>query len=349
DDYRKQIEARIAFVPKGAPYPNSIAATFELANEKAAFDHKETETLLGFFALLAPERIPVNLIDASIMSEEDRTEALATLSGVSLVEHVALDNGEPEIIVHRLVQAAMRARLAYGGQTTMMVVRVTSRLAQAFPENAYGDPTVWPRCAALLPHVLAIRDMNVWGEDAAEEASDLLDRTAGYLQGIAEFADAEALYRDAARLSEMAVGRERTTTAIRLNNLANVLIDTGRLAEAESLLREAIAINEKASGPTHSEFAIRTNNLAELLRETGRLAEAEQLYRQALAMEEKTLGREHPTVAKSMNNLARLFRDTGRQAEAERLYREALTVMLKTLGPDHPSTALVRGQLAELL
>ena len=90
----------------------------------------------------------------SVADEDERAEALMALAGVSLVEHEHAD--PPAVSVHRLVQAATRARLA--DRQAAHAERATLCLAQAFPELAYGNPNVWPQCAVLLPHVLALSD-----------------------------------------------------------------------------------------------------------------------------------------------------------------------------------------------
>jgi hypothetical protein len=83
DAYREKIDRRIARRPKGALYPDSVAKTFDLAIDKAAAETKAAETLLGFFAYLAPERIPLDLVSDEIVGEEDRSEALIALAGVA--------------------------------------------------------------------------------------------------------------------------------------------------------------------------------------------------------------------------------------------------------------------------
>ena len=103
-------------LPRARPILRVCAATFELAIEKAATKIPAADALLGFSAFLAPERIPFDLIAGQIADEDERAEALMTLTGVSLAEHVELNGGEPAITLHRLVQAAMRARLAGRGE-----------------------------------------------------------------------------------------------------------------------------------------------------------------------------------------------------------------------------------------
>ena len=93
DAYRSKIDARISRAPKG--YPDSVARTFSLAIEKAAAEHAQAETLLGIFAFLGPDHIPLDLITEKILDEDDRTEALISLFAVSLVEHRTLSDGAP--------------------------------------------------------------------------------------------------------------------------------------------------------------------------------------------------------------------------------------------------------------
>ena len=134
-----------------------------------------------------------------------------------------------------------------------------------------------------------------------------------------------------------------------LNDLAELLQDSGCYTEAEPLYRQALAIRETVLGPEHCDVAGGLNNLAMLLRATGRYAQAEPVYRRALAIYEAALGAQHPDVAASLNNLAVLLRATGRYAEAEPLYRRALAISETALRPEHPQTAAILDNLAGLL
>jgi tetratricopeptide (TPR) repeat protein len=363
DDYREKVDARIRRAPKGAAYPASVSATFALAIEKAAAEQPAAETLLSFFAFLAPERIPLGLVSTDIVDEEARAEALMALSAVSLIEHDQLEDGSPAITVHRLVQAAMRAwvtvhrlvqlamreRVAEHGNTSANVALVTRRLLDAFPAGAVGNPKLWPTCAVLLPHVLALRELALWDDASAASRGDLLQRAGGYLQGVAAYREAEPLLREAVAVGEKTLGRAHPDVANKLNSLAHLLWTTGRYAEGEELYREAIAISEKLLGRDHPDVAIRLNNLARLLNDAGRRAEAEPLIREAIAIGEKALGREHPDIAPWLNNLAIILNETGRDAEAQALYREAIAIGVKTFGRDHPEIARAYNNLARSL
>ena len=291
DSYHQKIDTRIARAPTGAAYPASVAATFGLAIEQIVATHPQAETLLGCFAFLAPEHIPLDLVADAVADEDERAEALMALAGVSLVEHKHAE--APAVSVHRLVQAATRARLA--DRQAAHAERATLCLAQAFPELAYGNPNVWPQCAMLLPHVLALSDCYRAGKHEVPEAGGrLFDLAAGYLHARGAYGEAEPLFRTAVAVKERVHGRGDPRFANALGNLALLLQETGRTDEAESHYREVIATEEKALGREHPDLARSLNNLANLLQDTGRSAEAEPLLREAIAIKEKLLGQRAP-------------------------------------------------------
>ncbi len=335
--YREKIDIRIVRAPTGAAYPASVAATFGLAIEQVVAMHPQAETLLGCFAFLAPERIPFDLAASAVADEEARADALMALAGASLVEH-DFSEGVPTVTVHRLVQAAMRARLAE--RQGVHLERATQSLAEAFPAHAYDNPALWPQSAALLPHVLALFEAYRTGKHEVPEAGSVLfDAAAGYLHARGAYGDAEPLFRAAVAAKERLHGRGDVHFATTLGNLALLLQETGRTTEAEALFREVIETEQKALGGEHEDLARSLNNLANLLHDTARAAEAEPLLREAIRIKEHKLGREHPSVATSLNNLANVLRGLERTGEAEPLYRQAIAIEEKALGREHPHVA----------
>ena len=121
DTYRELAADLIRRVPKGADYAEEkpVFATFELAIQKATEACPEAEKLMGICAFLAPERIPLDIVTADVMSEIERGEAVAALQEVSLVALETLDDGSAGISVHRLVQEVMRGRLVNGSGAFM--------------------------------------------------------------------------------------------------------------------------------------------------------------------------------------------------------------------------------------
>ena len=108
--YAAKASSLIAAAPRGAPYPRSVAATFDLAIDDAVAQCPAAEALMAFLAHCAPERIPMTLVEGAIDDESERMAALAALAELSLVKHDPFEDGAPAVTVHRLVQAVARAR-----------------------------------------------------------------------------------------------------------------------------------------------------------------------------------------------------------------------------------------------
>lgn len=338
DSYLQHIDARIARAPKGVAYPTSIAATFGLAIEAATKQHAAAATLLGALAYLAPDKIPLTLAAATIPDEEDRADAVAALYAVSLIEHVN-DDGETMLMVHPLVQAAMRSKLADHGEAQATLDRITAQLARKFPAAATTEPKTWSTCGALLPHVLALRRFAGWSASAKQEASQLLHSVGVYLYVRSSFQEAEQFLREAIAISEKTPGGEYPELSRQRFDLGRVLFITGRLSEAEALFRQAIIDGERTLGRNHLEVAVRRGLLAEVLSHTKRNAEAEILFRDIIAIADRHADNESLFDVKWRNDLGVHLDESGQYGAAEAIYREALAIGAKKLGRRHPEIA----------
>ena len=342
----------------------TVAKTFALAIDEAAKLHPAAEPLIVHAALLAPEPIPLFLFKearekfgeplASGLADEGLDEAVAALRTFALVEREPIaDERDPAITtdairLHRLVRevAASRCDSAQRDAARRALLAV---LAAIYPQDGYGNPASWPRCAVLTPHLIASCETETADAAESEQRADLLDRAGSYFHGRAAYSAAEPLLRRALAIREKALGPEHPDTATSLNNLALLLRDQGDLAAARPLFERALAIREKALGPEHPDTATSLNNLAWLLQDQGDLAAARPLFERALAICEKALGPEHPDTAMSLDNLAWLLQEQGDLAAARPLYERALAIREKALGPEHPDTATSLNNLALLL
>jgi len=329
--YRAKASSLIAAAPRGAGYPRSVAATFDLAIDEAVAQRPAPEALMAFLAYCAPERIPLTLVEGAIDDEAERTAALAALAELSLIKHDPFEDGAPAVTAHRLVQAVARARSeAKGaaqsvfarliarlaaiararselkGEARSAVARLIARLAAVYPGDGYSNPASWPLCAQLTPHLLAGCETQIADVATDSKCAELLNRAGGYFYGRAVYSEARPLFERALAIREKALGPEHPSTATSLGNLANLLQAQGDLAGARPLFERALAIREKALGPEHPDTATSVNNLAQVLQSQGNLAGARPLYERALAIREKALGQEHPDTATARNNLAKL-------------------------------------------
>lgn len=349
DRYGERLEDLIAKAPRGAAYPESVGATFGLAIEQAGILCPPTEPLLAFFAVLGPDRIPFDLVDDSILGEDDRADALMALTAVSLVDHEPGVDGTQAVSVHRLVRAAMRSRLNVAGKITAALDTAIRRLAAAFPDDGYGNPSSWPRCGQLLPHVLALREEARPAGVESKQLAHLLDGAANFLNGRSAFSAAEPLYREAVTMGEKLLGPDDPDVGQWLNNFANLMLNTRRYPEAEPLYRRAIEIGAKALGRDHSRVATRLNNLAVVLMDTGRYAEAEELFREAMQIVEQRSGRESAIFANRLYKFANLLARTGRLEDAEAAFRETIRIGELKLGRDDRRVADWKSGLAKVL
>jgi tetratricopeptide (TPR) repeat protein len=359
-EYAAKAEKLIAIPQRGTAYPNTVAATFDLAIADVSARCPIAELLMFNLGLCAADRIPMFLAQAAIGDETACREAIIALYEVSLVKHDPLEDGIPAVTVHRLVQAVARERASAKGMGTLWMGLLVV-LESIFPSAE--DPTLWPRCATLVPHALALCDRESDADAKSfqyyplmptpkpigECRAALLEDVGNYFHCRAAYAAALPLFERALAINEKINGSDHTTVAGSLNALAVLFRNTNRMAEAEPFFRRALAIDEESHGAEHPTVARALSNLAGLLNDTGRGAEAEPLYRRALAIGEKNYGPEHRDVATYLNNLAALLQADNRLAEAEPLYRHALAIAEHRYAPDHPIIGAYLNNLAELL
>ncbi len=347
DDYRAKIDARITRPPKG--YPESIARTFGTAIERATAEQAQAETLLGIFAFLAPENIPLGLITDGMFDVDDRAEALAALSSVSLIEHNESDDGTAAVTLHRMVQAAMRAQLAADSKTSQLLETVLNRLTEVVPEEAYEKPEHWPRCTQLLPHVIAFREHAIAAKLEHGNFALVCNRMGEFLYARGSLDLAKAFFEHAADVAKVSFGPRHLEMAKILNNLALAMHALNPEIDVERLYREALDVEREQVGIDHPSYARTLTNLARLVHDLGRNDEAETMLQEAIALGEKNLGRPHPDVAQRLEFLAMLLNAKGHGAEAEALFRESIELGRKSLGRAHPDVFTRLNEVAVIL
>ena len=257
--YATKASSLIAAAPRGAGYPRSVAATFDLAIDDAVRQCPAALALMAFFAQCAPERIPMTLVEGAIDDETERMEALAALAEVSLVKHDPFEDGLPAVTVHRLVQAVARANANATAQRA--VECLIARLATTYPNDGYNDPASWPRCATLTPHLLAGCETETADAATSAKCADLLDSAGLYFHGRAAYSVARPLYERALARREKVLGPEHPDTAMSLSNLAVLVQAQGDLVGARPLFERALAIRENALGPEHHRYGDKSQQL----------------------------------------------------------------------------------------
>jgi hypothetical protein len=129
----------------------------------------------------------------------------------------------------------------------------------------------------------------------------------------------------------------------------------GAFAAAQPLFEKALALAEAHFGPEHTETSIGLSNLAVVLQDLGgadNLALAQNHLTRALAIDEAALGPLHPSVAIRLSNLALVLQGLGgadNLALAQNHLTRALAIDEAARGPQHPYVALRLSNLARVL
>ena len=316
-------------------------------------DH-QTRQLLDILAWFAPAPIPGSMFREmpDVWLAGDNSHALSELHRYGLVQRH--DRGDDsEFRLHELVQAITRQYLRQherSGPTTLDSLDGALRWIDAVFQGDVQDACNWPQLDTYLEHVLSVCEFAYRASKTTmnHATSRLTSDAAAFHFVRGRFHEADPLMRRVLAIDEKAYGPEHPHVAIRLNNLAVLLNETGQLRESERLMRRTLAIVEQVYGARHPKVAIRLNNLAQLLKETGRVAEAEPLMRRALSIDEEQYGPVHPKVAVRLNNLTQLLQATNRQLDAEPLMRRAVLIDEQEYGPEDTRVAVRLHNLARL-
>jgi tetratricopeptide (TPR) repeat protein len=320
-------------------YASSVAMTWQTSVDQLADPER---ALLNILAWLAPEPIPVSLLEGVSVDDTDARDALNGLASSSLVRWNA--DGDT-FTIHRLVQEITRQRLS-DNEKVSALDRALEILGAKLPSE-HWDREGWQLWERLAPHCRTL--LGRLRDHALEpKAALMMNQLALGLTRRAEHGEAETLFQRALAVREKALGPDHPEVGVSLHNLAALYKAQSRYAQAEPLFHRAIAVEEKALGPDHPSVAIALKDLATLYRIEGRYTQADPLFRRALAISEKALGSDHPSVAITLNDLATLYHSQRRYAQAESLYQRALAVLEKALGPDHPDLTATLNNLADV-
>jgi tetratricopeptide (TPR) repeat protein len=295
-----------------------------------------------------PAAFAVAMVDKFV-----REDALAALTTLSLLRQESGPAGNI-LIFHRLLLEVIRvwmgedARLLWGEAA----VRLVSR---AFPNSVADEPSTWPFCASLMPHVAPLEAHATRTGAAGKSLDHLLNQAGLYLAERGDREGALALAERSVALKRLTRADEPLELAAGINNLALRHSQLGRLKEAEKAYREALEIKELRLAANLPSLAITLSNLAVLHLRRKDFLEAEALLLRVVEIDKAAHGIDSAAYGTSLGNLDSLYDEWAEQSgdvekrrKAEHYSRQALTVTQAARGERHPETAIRHHNLAIL-
>jgi len=356
DEYLRLLTGRTGEVfgqHRGARYPRSMAASWQVAFDRLAADDPAALQLVTLLAWLAPEPVPRTLLTAHpellpaplavAVTDPLRLAAVAALLRRRSVVRLSTES----LLLHRVPAALLRERAAgelseHGGW-----VVVTARLLSAsVPGEVWNNPRIWPVWRQLLPHVLVVCDEHRELEQVAADVSWLLDRAGAYLHTRGEPQAALPLFERAHTLDRQRLGDDHPSTLISANNLATNLRALGEHEQARLLDEDALARKRRVLGDDHPSTLASANSLAGDLSNLGQHEPARRLNEDTLARRRRVLGDDHRSTLASANSLAIDLAELGEHERARQLGEDTLARSRRVLGDDHPDTLNSASNLA---
>src|ERR1043165_3326962 len=379
DDYERDITRLIKEErPPGAKgeYPYTVYAAFVTSLE-ALSEMKGGNLaleLLKLCSFLSPDGVDLWLLTfdqygkylpskfaSAIGDKFAQADAIAAIASLSLLRQTRGPMGMT-LIFHRLLLEVLRDWM--GAQERARWGSFAARLINgAFPTGPSGgkgepssDPSVWPMCARLIPHAVAL---NACAPRVAEanRALDWLFNVAGvYLHARGDFVGALTMAKLSVSLARLTETEEPLGLADSLANLGNRYSALDQLDEAEAAFTESLAIRSRDGNSDDPVLAIILSNLAEVHWKRGQFEKAEALLIRAMEIGRIADGPESGHHGVRVSNLGALYGEWAevpgqgdRRKQEEEYKTEALRITRGARGVRHPETAIRHNNMSIML
>lgn len=326
-------------------FTKAIEGTWNVTFDRIATDVPIAADLLSLMAFLDSKNIPKSLLRSLVSDEWDLTvNGLGTLQSYALVNHASRND---TFSIHRLIQHAMRKRLASADATIKWSRKALSILSEVFPDGGHES---WETCAGLIPHALQVLKI-----DRLRKTEDLLS-VATLQFKISQYYSNLGLFSQAAELSLetldtlMQYPEAPKSLLYKTKNLrAHILKNHGDLQGAEDLAKEVWYERQHEFGAKHIDTLESYEVLALMYQEQGKLKEGARAARQVLKGLRKTTQGDELVVQSAKRRLGTILHKLGELSEAETFLREALEGYTGQLGPDESTTLKTKWRLAWIL
>ncbi|TDB72049.1 FxSxx-COOH system tetratricopeptide repeat protein [Micromonospora sp. KC723] len=282
---------------------------------------------------------------------DERDIAAALVQRINRLALIKVDLHAQRVQVHRLLQAALRARMS-DRELDEVKHDVHRILAGSRPSGEVEDPALQERLRILWPHLD--------GSDAVSCSDDnvrqlVIDRiryiylNGGYAQGEQYARQADKIW--STRLGELSpdspAHRALRVQLLHLRfNWANLLRGLSRFEEACRLDEDTLHQQEELIGASHPYTLMTAGGYAGDLRALGRYREALERDLRTYAASVEVFGEDHRRTLISANNLAASYQMMGDFTKSRELDENTYRRLRLVLGPDHFRTLLSASNLA---
>jgi hypothetical protein len=311
-----------------------VATLWQLSVRKLQVEQPHARQLLEQCALLAPEPIPLDLftgrtepLNAAAADPVAWDTTVGALAGLGLARREA-----SSLVLHRLVQAAVRAAMPPGVRTDARA-RLCRALLAAVPHDIHGDPHARSRWQQLLPHVLQVtKDEPPAG--CAAQIAELLRLAAEFLLSVGDPTVALPLCERAVAI-DASLEHRAAELGFDLITLAQIHRDRGDQQVAASTAERALALHESCLPPDSPAIASDLATLSRIRHILGDHRAAMGLAERALRIDEAAYGPDDPYVSFDLIALAGVHLALDNHAVAEPLISRALRIREASYPPDH--------------
>jgi tetratricopeptide (TPR) repeat protein len=352
------------YAAKAPPdHPVPLAKTWDIAMRALAAAHPVALELLRHLAYIAPDDIPVSLLEG-LLPDTDLPALLEVLRTNGLIRAT-----KTHITIHRLVQDI--TRWAIPDENHYLQHWVT-HLAATEPDDDSWDPAEIARYRDIAPHVLVVAEHGPPSDDLvrvtrntgfsltqegnltaadvlleralamavglhhdnhpsialALDCIGVLDRSRGNLPAALDH------HERALAILENAYGREHLSLSTVLRHLGAVHLLLGDREAARACLARSLEISD-ATAPNSPHVAEAMNSLGVIYRHLRDPERALDLVRQSQAILEEHLPPDHPQLAPGLCNLGDILGDMGDYESALDAYERSLRINEAAFGPQH--------------
>src|SRR6266487_2344504 len=333
-------------------HPDSVFTTFSLAFDKVTQKHLAAPELLRFFAFLAPDNIPEELItkggtylgSALRSLSADHLEYHNVIKALREFSLIYLHVGKKSLSVHRLVQSVLRDAMPTEVKKQWLekaIIALNTALTQ--------QQSHWSQSDVYLSHALACAEMIRQDEIVSPEGMILLVITGDCLTSRCRYTEGEELYQQALAVQGRLAQLESFDRALSLQKIGDVCRRQDKYPEAETFIHQSINIYSTLEGLSDSQYRhiIEWCMIAgRLYQEQNKHLEAEALYQLALARQKELSNQFDIMIAWILTPLAQAYLDQDKSLEAETLLRQALTICEQQQKPEQFITATCCATLA---